>query len=229
MKKQIRGKLPVAVLFSGGKDSNMALYYALKNCRVKCLITLVSENPESYMFHTPNINLAEKQAKAIGLPIIIEKTKGVKEKELDDLERAIKKAIRKYKIRGVFTGALASVYQASRVQKICDKLGLACLNPLWHKDQFEFLNELVKLKFEVVIVGVAAEGLEDFLGRKIDSDFIKEIREVYEKFKINPAGEGGEYETFVLNAPFFKKKLRIEKSHVIGEGLSKILVIDEIK
>jgi len=219
----------VAVLFSGGKDSTLALYYALKKDNVKCLITLASENSESYMFHTPNINLAEKQAKAIGLPIIIEKTKGEKEKELDDLESAIKKSIEKYGIKGIYTGALASVYQKSRVEKICEKLKIECLSPLWQKNQFDLLDEIIKLKFEVIIIGVAAEGLDSFLGRKIDKKFVEDIRKVHEKFKINPAGEGGEYETFVFNAPFFKKKLKIEKSHVEGDGLSKIFVIDKLE
>lgn len=219
----------VAVLFSGGKDSTLALYYALKKDNVKCLISIISKNPESYMFHTPNINLAEKQAEAIGLPVIIEKTKGEKEKELDDLERAMKKAIEKYGIKGIYTGALASVYQKSRVEKICEKLNIECISPLWQKNQFDLLDEIVKLKFEVIIIGVAAEGLDNFIGKNIDKKFIDDIRKVYEKFKINPAGEGGEYETFVLNAPFFKKRLKIVKSHIEGQDMSKILIIDEIK
>lgn len=223
------GKIPVGVLFSGGKDSGMALHLASKKCEIACLITVVSKNPASYMFHTPNIELTKQQAEAIGLPIIIEKTKGEKEKELKDLERAIKKAKEKYKIKGIVTGALASVYQKSRVEKICEKLGLKCINPLWQKDQFWLLRELVKSNFDVMIVGIFAEGLENFLGRKLDKDFIKDLVPVYEKYKINPAGEGGEFETFILNAPFFKKRLKIEKSHVEGQGLSKVLVIDSLR
>ncbi|MCX6821195.1 MAG: diphthine--ammonia ligase [Candidatus Aenigmarchaeota archaeon] len=219
-----------AVLFSGGKDSCLALHYALQSTDVKCLITVVSENPASYMFHTPNITLAEKQAEAIGLPIIIEKTKGEREIELKDLEKAIKKAKEKYEIEGIVTGAVSSVYQSSRVQKICDELNLQCINPLWQRDQFELLQEVIKLNFDVIIIGVFAYGLDDFIGRKVDRKFIDDIKILNEKYKISPCGEGGEFESFVLDADFFKKKLKIEKSHVEKdkEG-GRILILDKIK
>lgn len=202
-----------AVLFSGGKDSGLALMYALKESNVKCLITMISENNESYMFHIPNIQWAEKQAEAIGIPILIFKTKGEKEKELIDLENAIKQAIKTYKIQGIYTGALASQYQASRIQKIADKLKIKCFNPLWQKDQFQELNELIDNKFEIMIVGIAAEGFnEKWLGRILDKKALSELHELHNKFKINPAFEGGEAESFMLNAPYFKKKLVIKKA-----------------
>jgi ABC transporter with metal-binding/Fe-S-binding domain ATP-binding protein len=218
-----------AVLFSGGKDSGLALMYALKHTTVKCLITIISESDESYMFHVPNIKLAEIQAKATGIPIIIQKTKGEKEVELKDLEKAIKKAIKNYKIEAVVTGAIESVYQASRVQTITNKLNIECFNPLWQKDQFELLQELIDNKFEIIIVGVFGEGLDTLIGKKINSQTIEEIRKIHSKLKINPAGEGGEYESFILNAPYYKKRLTIKKSSIKKdkEG-GKILVIEEI-
>ena len=206
--------MKTAVLFSGGKDSCLALYYALKQSEVKCLITMVSENKASYMFHTPNIILAKEQAEAIGLPIIIRKTPGEKEHELKDLERAIEEARAHYRIEAIVTGAIASLYQKSRIEQICEKLGLKCINPLWQKDQLETVKEIIDLGFEVIITGTFAFGLDNFVGRKIDLRFIDDIRKVYEKYKINPAGEGGEFESFVLNAPFFKKRLIIHKSHI---------------
>ena len=219
-----------AILFSGGKDSCLALSYALEYSDVKCLIIMVSENLESYMFHTPNIRWAEKQAEAIGIPAILQKTKGKKEEELKDLEKAIKIAKSKYDIDGVVTGAIESVYQASRVQTITNKLGLECFNPLWQKNQLELLNELINKNFDVIIVGVFGYGLEKFIARKIDGEFIKDIVAVHGKLKINPAGEGGEFESFTLNAPFFKKRLIIKKSHIENdkEG-GKVMVIDELE
>ncbi len=218
-----------AILFSGGKDSCLALHYALKNSEVKCLITLISENKASYMFHTPNISLAEKQAEIIGLPIIVKKTKGEKEKELEDLKAAIIETKAKYRIEEIFTGAIASFYQKSRVEQICEELGLKCSSPLWQRDQFELLQEIINLNFEVIITGAFALGLDSFIGKKIDAKFLEDIRKVHEKYKINPAGEGGEFETFTLNAPFFKKALKIEKSHIEQdkEGC-KILVIEQV-
>jgi len=201
--------MKLALLFSGGKDSTYAGYLAKKaGYEISCLISIISENPDSYMFHTPRIELTKEQAKLIGIPIIQKITKGKKELELEDLEKAIKQAIKEYRIEGIVTGAIESIYQASRIQIICDKLDMECFNPLWQKDQIELLNELIKNKFDVIITRVAAHGLdESWVGRKIDKKFIKEISELNKKYQLNPAGEGGEFETLVVNCPMFKSKL----------------------
>jgi asparagine synthase (glutamine-hydrolysing) len=212
--------MKLGVLFSGGKDSCYSAYLEnQKGNELTCLISVFSENKESYMFHTPNINLVERQAQVMNIPILIQKTKGKKEEELDDLEKAIKKAKEKYKIQGIVTGALHSVYQASRIQKICDKLKLKCINPLWHKEEIEYLNELIKNKFDIIIVGVFAYPLDKlWLGRKINKKFIEDVRVLKEKYKIHPAGEGGEFETFVLNCPLFKKELNVKDKKIVKEG-----------
>ena len=111
---------------------------------IACLISVFSENPESYMFHTPSIEKTKQQAEAMNIPLIIQKTKGQKESELKDLEKAVKKAKSEYKIEGVVTGAIESIYQASRIQNICNKLGLECFNPLWQRNEEEYLEELIK-------------------------------------------------------------------------------------
>ncbi|MCH8945780.1 MAG: diphthine--ammonia ligase [Nanoarchaeota archaeon] len=212
--------MKLATLFSGGKDSTFATYLAKKEgYEIACLISIISENKNSYMFHTPSISKTKKQAEVMGIPLIVQKTTGKKEEELKDLEKAIKKAKEKYKIEGIITGAVESIYQASRIQKICDELDLECFNPLWQKDQFELLNDLLKNKFEIVLTGIAAQGLnESWLGKKITRETLKELKELVDKYKINPAFEGGEAETFVLNCPLFKKRLKIIKSKKVMES-----------
>ena len=214
--------MKLAVLFSGGKDSTYAAYLAKKNGHdLSCLISIVSENKESFMFHTPSIKQTKRQADAMGIPLLVQETRGEKESELIDLEEAIKKSVREFGIEGVVTGAVESVYQSSRIQKICNKLNLECFNPLWQKNQFELLQDLIKNKFQVILTGVFADPLnENWLGRKIDDKFVKEIVKLNREYKINPAGEGGEYETFVLNCPLFEKRLKIKSSKNYGEGNS---------
>lgn len=220
--------MKLGVLFSGGKDSAYAAYLAKKNgYKLSCLISIVSKNKESFMFHTPSIEKTEKQATVMRVPLLKKETEGKKEEELEDLESAIKLAIKKYKIRGIVTGAVGSVYQASRIQTICNKLGIECFNPLWQKDQIELLEELIKNKFEVILTGVFAYPLEEkWLGRKIDKGFIEEMKKLEEKYKINPAGEGGEIETFVLDCPLFSRKLKVINKEISGEGNSWKMEID---
>ena len=202
--------MKLGVLFSGGKDSCLAMLKASKYYEIACLITILPRCKESYMFHIPNINLTSLQAKALGLPLIKAATSGEKEKELSQLKQAIQLAIKKFKISGVVSGAVASTYQASRIQKICNKLNIWCFNPLWQLNQYELLKELQKEKFEVIISGVFAYPFgKEWLGKKLDKKAINELLEINKNTPLNLAGEGGEYETFVLDCPLFKKKIKI--------------------
>jgi len=211
-----------AVLFSGGKDSCMAAYLAKQaGYELTCLISIFSENKESYMFHTPSIERVKQQTEVMDLPLVIKKTKGEKEKELEDLEEIIKKVKEKYKIDTIVTGAIQSFYQASRIQKICNKLNLKCFNPLWQKNQTQYLKELIENKFKVIITGVFAYPLDkSWLGREINEKFIEDVKELQEKYKIHTAGEGGEFETFVLDCPLFERELEITDKEITGENHS---------
>lgn len=210
----------LASLFSGGKDSVYATYMAKKEgYDISCLIAIFSENKDSYMFHTPSVEKTKKQAEVMDIPLLIQGTKGEKEIELEDLKIAIKKAKEEYGIDGIITGAIQSVYQASRIQKICDDLDLEVFNPLWQKDESEYLDELLEEGFKVVIVGVFAYPFdESWLLRVINEDFISEVRKLNEKYKIHVAGEGGEFETFVVDCPLYSRELKIIDSKISCEG-----------
>jgi diphthine-ammonia ligase len=211
----------LGVLFSGGKDSMFALHVAAEKEEVACLITLVSKNIESYMFHTPNIDVTAMQAEALGLPLVSMPTEGRKEEELSDLENAIARAKCEFGVEGVVTGAVESVYQASRVQQICNRLDLWCFNPLWKHDQKALLETLVERRFQVVISGVFAYPLdESWLGKQLDSQMIEKLVALQGKFGISPSGEGGEIETTVLDAPMFRQRIEILESAIDAKGNS---------
>ena len=216
------------ILFSGGKDSVYSAFLVKEyGYDITCLITIISENPDSYMFHTPSISKVIKQAEVMKVPLITQTTKGEKEEELKDLKIVIKNAKEKFGIEAIVTGSVDSAYQASRVQKICDTLELDCFNPLWQKDQFELLDDLVKNKFNVIITGVFAYPLnEKWLGKKIDSSFINDVRDLEKKYRINVAGEGGEFESFVLNCPLFSRELKVKNMNTSGNKNSWRMEID---
>ncbi len=211
--EQRMNTMRLCILLSGGKDSLFAWYRAQMTDQVVCSISIVSENAESYMFHTPNSTLAAIQAEAAGIPCIIQKTEGIKEKELADLRSALQNAIEWYNVDGVVTGAILSVYQATRIQKICHELGIWCFNPLWQIDQEAYLHELVRLGFSVHIIGVFGYPLDErWLGRELDIPLLKDLSTIAQRYRITLCGEGGEYETFVTDAPFFKKRIVIESA-----------------
>ncbi len=226
-KKNIGTIMRLGVLFSGGKDSLFACWKAMQQEEVACLITVVSQNPESYMFHTPNIRLAALQAEAAGLPLVEVETAGEKEAELLDLARALLQAREQFGIEGVVTGAILSVYQATRVQRICRELDLWCFNPLWHADQEAYMEELINSGFRVIIAGVFSCPFDaSWLGREIDRRALDELRDAAQKYQITLTGEGGEFETFVVDAPFFSRRIVIEEASRTYRNYNGILRIE---
>jgi ABC transporter with metal-binding/Fe-S-binding domain ATP-binding protein len=200
----------LGVLCSGGKDSLFACGMALQREEVACLIAIRSGNVESYMFHTPNIPFVRLQAEAAGLPLVEGFTEGRKEEELRDLSSALALAMDRHDIEGVVTGAIQSVYQATRVQRVAHELGLWCFNPLWHTDQAEYLRSLWRQGYDVLVAGVFSAPFDaTWLGRRIDPEAIGLLEEYAERYRITLSGEGGEYETFVTDAPFYGKRIEV--------------------
>jgi ABC transporter with metal-binding/Fe-S-binding domain ATP-binding protein len=222
--------MKLGVLFSGGKDSTVALHRASQKNEIKCLITLISKNKESYMFHTPNIKITELQSEALGIPVINKETTGNPEEELKDLEEAILMAIKKFKIKGIVTGAIASVYQTQRIQKICDKLKIICINPLWKKNQELLLREIIQEEYKVIISGIFAYPLtKSWLGKLLDSQTIDRLINLNKKFGLSISGEGGEIETTVLDAPMFTKKIEITDFIVNAKNNSGVFTIKKAR
>ncbi len=212
--------LNLGCLFSGGKDSNLAFHIMAKqNYKISCLMTMMTENPDSYMFQKVDDKILSLQSQALEVPFVLQKTKGIKEEELKDLKKLILKAKEKYSLQGIITGAIKSNYQRERIQEICNELGLRMFSPLWNKTQEGVFQEMLDNKFEVIIVKVAGYGLNDtWLGKKLTKEDLIDLKIINKKKGINVAGEGGEYETIVLDAPLFKKKIRITSANPIMEN-----------
>jgi ABC transporter with metal-binding/Fe-S-binding domain ATP-binding protein len=219
--------MKLGVLFSGGKDSTFACWKAMQQEEVACLITVTSRNAESYMFHTPNVHLTALQAKAAGLPLVEVETAGEKEEELLDLKQALIQARHEFGIEGVVTGAVLSAYQAARVQRVCHELGLWSFNPLWLVDQDAYMEELIDAGFHVVIVGVFSCPFdESWLGREIDRRTLNELRAIARKYQTTLTGEGGEFETFVVDAPFFSRRIAFEEVSRVYRNYNGVLRVE---
>ncbi|MFB6143942.1 MAG: diphthine--ammonia ligase [Candidatus Nanohaloarchaea archaeon] len=193
----------LAALTSGGKDSNAALYrMERRNNEISCLVNVHSENRDSYMFDSKQLEVVEEQSEKLGIPLIVADTEGEKEKELEDLENGLRAAKKEYGVEGVVAGALASTYQRDRVDRVAEKVGLKVFTPLWRENQENYLRWLIEEGFQVEITSVAARGLEErWEGEVLDEDSVEELIELSTEYGFNAAGEGGEYETRVLEFP----------------------------
>lgn len=219
--------MKLAALFSGGKDSMFAIWKAIQEGHtVSYLVTVHSKNPESFMYHTANIGLTVFQSVSMGMKLVSSECAGEKEKEVHEIENLLKNM----EVDGVVCGAIRSNYQKDRVAKVCKELNLKLVAPLWHVDEEKYLRELVKEGFEVMITEVAADGFtEKWLGRKIDNKCIDDLLALKMKHKISIVGEGGEYETAVLDCPLFKQKLEITAAENKWEGSSGRLLVSAVK
>ncbi|MGB9854588.1 MAG: TIGR00289 family protein [Candidatus Bathyarchaeales archaeon] len=217
----------VAVLATGGKDSTLALYRALSDgYEVEFLACMIPSREDSYMFHYPNIHLIDLFAEAVEIPLVKAETSGVKELEVEDLKRLIEKL----DVEGVVSGAIASTYQKTRIERICKQLKLKCITPLWQENPQKILREILNLKFEVIITGVYAYGFSaEWLGRKIDEETVRALTELNRQYGVSLVGEGGEYETLVLDASFFRKKITIVEAEKIWKNQRGYFLVKKAK
>jgi ABC transporter with metal-binding/Fe-S-binding domain ATP-binding protein len=201
----------VAVLASGGKDSTYASWWAqMQGWSLEALITVKIEGDDSMMFQLQNTEVTEYQADSIGTKWIQVISSGVENDEIDELENAIRSSIGN-EIDALVVGALRSDYQKTRIERMCEKLGIISFCPMWHHDPELHMNSLVNHGFDVRIISVSSEGLdESWLGRKITRESLDELIQLSRKYRFNLDGEGGEFETITLNAPHFKKSIHCE-------------------
>jgi diphthine-ammonia ligase len=215
----------LASLFSGGKDSTYATHLAAEGgAEVACLVTMRSRREDSWMFHTVNIGLAPMVAEAFGIEIVTAETGGEKETELEDLFETL----RGLEVEGLVSGAIASTYQRKRVDRICEELGLVHVAPLWGRDGFDLLGEMISEGLVVIVTAVAAMGLDQsWLGRVLDQEAAEELRDLNQRFGVDVCGEGGEMETLVLDAPWFKKRLDIVSARSVWDGVRGSYLVEE--
>ena len=206
-----------AVLFSGGKDSCLALFLAKQQgYNIKYLLTILPSSYDSYMYHKPSLVFLIKQAKMLNLPLIIQKSKSIKEKEVNDLKKLLEKV--RGKVEYIVTGGVASKYQATRIEKVSKELGFKLFNPLWNLKAEDVWKKCLENNFEIILTKICCEGLEkEWLGKVIDKEKLKELIKISKKYGFSLEFEGGDAETAVLFMPIFKKKIKI-KSKISSEG-----------
>jgi ABC transporter with metal-binding/Fe-S-binding domain ATP-binding protein len=186
-------------LFSGGKDSTYAAHLMEQaGHEVVCLVSVVPEDPHSWVFHTLNLEHLPEMARALGKDLVAVPSSGEEGADLAALEGALSNL----EVEGVITGAIASDYQWDRINGVCQKLGLKVFSPLWRKDQLTILYDMVQAGMKAMIVGVYSDGLgREWLGRMLDRATVDQLSAVAQARGMNVSGEGGEYETLVLDSP----------------------------
>ena len=199
--------------WSGGKDSCLACYKAMQmGYQINFLLNLISKKYQRCCFHGIQKELINLQAQLIGIPLF--------QKEVSDdmnlYEKEFKEAVTSLKTRGAKGMVFGDIYLEEHrkwVERVCQELEIRPLEPLWQKKAEEVIEEFIGLGFKAVVVSAQTELFsKDMIGRIVDRKFVEELR----KRDICCCGENGEYHTFVIGGPIFKRgEIAITKSQVI--------------
>lgn len=206
------------VSWSGGKDGCLACYQAAgKGLQVRYLLNMISEDGKRSRSHWLSAGVLQLQAQALEIPLVQRRA------TWDKYEAEFKSALRAFKEEGVEGGVFGDIdFNEHRqwVDRVCQETNIIPHLPLWGESQDKILRDSINLGFEAIVVATKADLLgEEWLGRRIDLDFLKQLDELGKTKDITQCGEAGEYHTFVTDGPLFKQRVEIlEANKILREG-----------
>lgn len=213
--------LKVAVSWSGGKDSCFSLFRSIGQspsaCQVCFLLNMVNRDAKRSMSHGLDPKLIATQAEAMEIPILQRET------TWETYEQEFKRAVAELKqkgINGVVFGDIDLQEHKDWVERVCGELGVNPILPLWGSEPQRLLSDFIDAGFEAVVVTAKAELFsEKWLGRNMSREFIEELDRLNKESNTHICGEKGEYHTFVIDGPIFKRRIKIiDTSKVLREG-----------
>lgn len=198
--------------WSGGKDSRLACYQAMnQGHKVEYLLNFLSEEYKRCCFHGLEPDIINLQASLIEIPLIQKEVSS----DMGEYERVFKQAVADIKTSGIEGMVFGDVYLEEHknwVDRVCKDLEIQPIEPLWGGLPEKVLEDFIDLKFKAIVVSCKADLFDkEFIGRVVDKNFLEELKGK----KICPCGENGEFHTFVIDGPIFKKGIEITKSQTI--------------
>lgn len=211
--KSIKG-LSFFCSWSGGKDSCLALYHAIKDGgRPECLLTMLVEDGERSRSHGLPLSLLQQQAHSLAIPLVVCST------SWSDYEATFISALHELKQQGVEVGVFGDIDIEDHrkwCERVCSAANIESYHPLWERSQPGLIDEFIRLDFKATIIAVK-QGVLDrkSLGKTLDIELIKDIEDV----GIDVSGEAGEYHTVVTSGPIFSSVIHLEiKEQVVRDG-----------
>lgn len=208
-----------AVLFTGGKDSTFALHRAVEAGLDVCvLVSIIPHYNYSPLYHKPFFEGVKCQAYALRLPL---ETIGVYSESAEKyaLINVLKRVREKYKVEVLVTGAVKSRFQERVFREIANTVGLELYNPLWGISEEDYLEKLLEYGVEFMLISITSMGIPlSLLGKVLGYSDVVRLKSLAVKYGFNLSFEGGDAETFVVNAPLFKYRVAVKgRSVVVSE------------
>ncbi|MFC1864901.1 diphthine--ammonia ligase [Chloroflexota bacterium] len=206
------------VSWSGGKDCCLSCYRAAgSGLKVSYLLNMMREDGTRSRSHGLSSGVLKLQAQALEIPLV------QRQATWNDYEAEFKNALRAFKKEGVEGGVFGDIdFNEHRqwVDRVCQEAEIIPHLPLWGLSQEKIMRDFIGLGFEAIVVATKADLLgKEWLGRRIDLDFLELLEELGKTKGVTPCGEAGEYHTFVTDGPIFKQRIEImETNKVLREG-----------
>jgi len=207
-------KKKAVFVWSGGKDSALALYQILQdpNYQVTHLLTTVNQQLNRVTMHGVRTTLLEQQAQALQLPLI--QVQLPENPSMVEYENLMAEAFYRLKETGISAAIFGDIFledlRVYREQQM-NQLGLQAVFPLWQKSTTAIIEQFIQLKFKAVLVCLnAAYFPETYAGIEIDAYFLKNL-----PANVDPCGENGEYHSFVYDGPIFKNPIYFTPGEII--------------
>ena len=209
MIKQNVGRTSVAS-WSGGKDSCLALYKALKDgYEVKKLINFISRDLNRCCFHGVTPDIIKLQGELTGIPVLQPKVTD----DMENYEREFKEGVKA--VKGIDSMIFGDIYLQEHLDwiiRVCKDMNISPVEPLWGLEAETIAKEFVELGFKTIIISAQAGKIgKEFVGREFDKKMIEEFK----KLGVCPCGENGEFHTLVIDGPLFKQPIKIKKAETL--------------
>lgn len=205
-------KQKAIVLWSGGKDCNLALHLAKEaGYEITALVTFYSESTE---FRAHPKEWMDLQSKSLGITHILLE---IGEPFAENYELQLQKLKDQLGIVTAVSGDISEVHGASNwISERAQAVGMKVFLPLWNKNREEVMDLLLRFNFEVVLSMVKRPWLDEvFTGRRINSKLIEEFKILGKKSGLDLCGEQGEYHTMVLNGPGYRSPIALNTYRII--------------
>ncbi|MDN3620464.1 diphthine--ammonia ligase [Polaribacter undariae] len=208
--------------WSSGKDSALALYKISQDptYNLDLLVTTINKDFNRVSMHGLRNELLLKQAESIGINLkTIEFPADVTmDLYAEIMKEAMDSLVENKYSHTIFGDIFLEDLKAYRDTKLAE-VHITGVYPLWKKDTKEVLKEFLDLGFKAITVCVNAKLLgEEFLGRVIDEQFIKDLPD-----NVDVCGENGEFHTFVFDGPIFKTPI----DFTIGEKVLRSYTLND--
>ena len=201
--------MKIAISWSGGMESALVCHKIIKQgYDVAYLVVFITETWPAFCHP---LSIMDLQARALEIPLL---KLEVKEPYEQSYREAISHLIEKEGIEGIITGDIYVVddLHGRWMYKVTEGLDIFVIMPLWNQDTNKVLNEETSSGFRSIFTCLGKQWFtEEWLGRELNKDSVKDLRALAKKSGMDPCGENGEYHTMTIDGPIFKEMIEISK------------------